>query len=102
MQCCDDKDVDFTLAFIVPGSPRLPADGSPILAYFDNIVVAGPGFEMDHPLVKDLQILDKGDLSGQIILAPLDEVGAVRELDDEDVCDKPQLAFAIGATLSGS
>ena len=100
--CCNDPDVAFTMAFHVPGSPRVPSDGAPISAYFDNIVVAGPGFEMDHPLTRSYPQLVK-DLTGVITPTPIDEgLSGIRILDDEDACDKPQLAFAIGATLSGS
>jgi hypothetical protein len=104
MQCCDDKDIDFTIAFAVPGSPRLPADGAPLSAYFDNFVTAGPGIEMDHPRVQHLIAGEAGP--GEPILVgpptPIDETGGILPLNDEDLCDKPQLAFAIGAILSGS
>jgi hypothetical protein len=94
MKCCDDKEVDFTLAFTVPGSPRVPADGAPLEAYFDNFVTVAPGFEMDHPIVDDENCLQ--------LYAPMPDVVIVCPLKDEDACERPQLAFAIGAILSGS
>lgn len=108
-QCCDREDVTFTLAFLVPGSPRVPADGAPIEAYFDNIVVAGPGFEMDHPIISTRQIGPPlgepgdrpvpGSPNGGATLIGIEE-GALME--DEDECEKPQLAFGISVILSGA
>jgi hypothetical protein len=106
-QCCDDPLVAFTLAFQVPGSPREPADGSPLEAYFDRLVDDDRGIEMDHPLTRRIALrfdptvgpVGEGDT---IVTGPPVIDGDYLALWDVDDCERPQLAFAIGVVLSGS
>lgn len=93
-KCCTDKGVSFFMVFTVPGSPRVPANGAPLTADFDNFITAGPGFEMDHPIVVD----DPNECLR--VYNPPPPITC--PLKDEDACEQPQLAFSIGAVLSGT